>query len=204
MNVRSALALLLIAVSPSGARAQSIAPAAGRAAVAPPSATSAAMPPGYTIGADDKLAIAFWGDKDLSAEVVVRPDGKISLPLLNDVEAAGLTPEELRTRLVETAKRFIAEPTPTVVVKEINSRRVFITGNVEKPGLYSLNAPTTVLQLIATAGGLREFVSGRNIVIVRSEAGRQSRFAFDYRAVVKGRNPKQNIELRPGDTVIVP
>ncbi|PYR58368.1 MAG: sugar transporter [Acidobacteria bacterium] len=161
-------------------------------------------PAGYLIGPDDHLAINFWRDKELSADVIVRPDGRISLPLLNDVDAAGLTPEALRLRLVEEAKRFVTDPTATVIVTEIRSRRAFITGNVEKPGAYMLNTSMTVLQLIASAGGLKEFVGGRNIVVVRTEGAQHARFSFDYQAVVKGRNLQQNIELRPGDTVIVP
>ena len=163
-------------------------------------ASSPIIPPDYTIGPDDKLSISFWGDKDLSSDVVVRPDGRISLPLLNDVEAAGLTPEQLRARLLAAAAKYIEDPSATVIVKEIHSRRVFITGNVDKPGAYPLNGPTTVLQLIATAGGLREFVSGKNIAIVRGT----TRFKFDYRGVVEGKKLDQNVELRPGDTVIVP
>jgi polysaccharide biosynthesis/export protein len=158
-------------------------------------------PPGYTIGPSDRLSIVFWRDTEISSEVVVRPDGLISLPLLNDVAAAGLTPDQLRERLLAAAARFIDEPAATVVVKEINSRRVFITGSVEKPGSYPLNGPTTVLQLIATAGGLREFVSGKNIIIVRNG---NARVKFNYRDVVAGKRLQQNIDLRPGDTVIVP
>ena len=169
-----------------------------------PGAAAVTVPAGYVIGADDRLTINFWRDKELSAEVVVRPDGRISLPLLNDVEAAGLTPEQLRRRLLEAASRFVEDPSPTVVVREIHSRRVYITGNVEKPGAYPLNTPMTVVQVIATAGGLKEFVGGKNIVILRHEAGRDVRFAFDYQAVLKGRKLQQNIEMRPGDTVIVP
>ena len=167
-------------------------------------AAAVTVPAGYVIGADDRLTINFWRDKELSADVVVRPDGRISLPLLNDVEAAGLTPEQLRRRLLEAASRFVEDPSPTVVVREIHSRRVYITGNVEKPGAYPLNTPMTVVQLIATAGGLKEFIAGKNIVILRHEAGRDVRFAFDYQAVLKGRKLQQNIEMRPGDTVIVP
>jgi polysaccharide export outer membrane protein len=162
------------------------------------------LPPGYVIGVDDHLAITFWRDKDLSADVIVRPDGRISLPLLNEVQAAGLTPEQLRVQLLQAAESLVDDPNATVVVKEIHSRRAFITGNVEKPGMYPLNVPMTVMQLIATAGGLREFVGGRNIVILRHEGDRDVRFPFDYQAVVSGRRLQQNIELRPGDTVIVP
>jgi len=163
-----------------------------------------ALPAGYAIGVDDLLSITFWKDKDLSADVVVRPDGRISLPLLNDVEVLGLTPEQLRAQLDTSARKFVVDPAVTVVVKEIRSRRVFITGSVDKPGAYPLNAPMTVLQLIASAGGLREFVGGRNIVVVRRDAAGEHRLAFDYQAVVKGRHVSQNVELKPGDTVIVP
>lgn len=175
------------------------APAIARHAVAP-----VVPPPGYTIGPDDRLAIAFWRNTELSAEVVVRPDGRISLPLLNDVEAAGLTPEQLRERLIERARNFVEDANATVVVAEIRSRRVFIAGSVDKPGAYPLNGPTTVLQLIATAGGLREFVSGKDIVIVRGAAETQARFKFNYQDVVRGKRLAQNISLQPGDTVIIP
>ncbi len=171
-----------------------------------PSRAAAAVPlpvppPDYTIGPDDKLSIVFWKDTEITSDVIVRPDGRISLPLLNDVQAAGLTPDQLRERLLVAASKFIADPAATVVVKEINSRHVFITGSVEKPGSYPLKGPTTVLQLIATAGGLREFVSGKNIVVVRPG---NTRIKFNYQDVVGGKKLNQNIELRPGDTVIVP
>ena len=174
---------------------------ANRAAAAVAERADLVPPPDYTIGPDDKLAIVFWRDTEITSEVVVRPDGRISLPLLNDVQAAGLTPDQLRERLLVAAARFIAEPAATVVVKEINSRRVYITGGVEKPGSYSLNGPTTVLQLIATAGGLKEFVNGKSIIVVRSG---NSRVKFNYRDVVSGKRLEQNIALKPGDTVIVP
>lgn len=203
MRFKPFAALVLIAFCASSPTWAQVTPqAASRGSAA--SEATATVPRGYTIGADDRLTITFWGDKELSADVIVRPDGKISLPLLNDIDAAGLTPDELRERLVAAAKRFVEAPSPTVVVKEINSRRVFITGNVEKPGLYQLNSPTTVLQLIATAGGLRDFVSGKNIVIVRTSGGRQTRFKFNYQDVISGKKPGQNILLEPGDTVIVP
>jgi polysaccharide export outer membrane protein len=171
-----------------------------------PSRAAAAVPlpvppPDYTIGPDDRLSIVFWKDTEITSDVIVRPDGRISLPLLNDVHAAGLTPDQLRERLLVAASKFIADPAATVVVKEINSRHVFITGSVEKPGSYPLKGPTTVLQLIATAGGLREFVSGKNIVVVRPG---NTRIKFNYQDVVGGKKLNQNIELRPGDTVIVP
>jgi polysaccharide export outer membrane protein len=178
--------------------------AAARPSAAPAIPAGVTPPAGYVIGPDDQLSIVYWRDKDLSAEVVVRPDGLISLPLLNDVTAAGLTPEELRVVITKGASKFIEEPTVSVVVKAINSRKVFITGQVGKPGPYPLSGPTTVLQLISTAGGVAEYAKKSEIVILRNENGRQTTFPFNYNAVLKRKNLTQNIELRPGDTVIVP
>jgi polysaccharide biosynthesis/export protein len=161
--------------------------------------------PDYIIGPDDVLSVVFWRDKDLTGDVVVRPDGKISLPLVNDIQAGGLTPNQLREAIDAVARRYVSEPSVTVVVKQINSRRVFITGQVEKPGPYPLGGRMTVLQLISIAGGLKEFVDGKRILIMRTDAhGTQVGCPFNYREVVSGRNLAQNIELRPGDTVVVP
>ena len=161
-------------------------------------------PANYVIGPDDVLSVVFWRDKDMSADVTVRSDGKISLPLLNDIQAAGLTPVQLRDRLLSEAKRYIEDPSVTIVVKQINSRKVFITGEVNKPGPYPLTTPTTVLQLLALAGGLKDYADSKNIAIVRTEGGTPTRHAFNYKDVASGRNLKQNIELKPGDTVVVP
>jgi len=175
----------------------------------PPAATSApptgvSLPAGYVIGPEDVLTIVFWRDKDLSAEVVVRPDGKISLPLLNDVVAAGYTPEELRAQLVKGAAKFLEDPNATVVVKEIHSRKVFVTGQVSKSGSYPLTGEMNVLQMIAHVGGLLEYADSKNIVVLRTENGQERRFKFNYKDVVKGKNLQQNILLKPGDTIIVP
>ena len=141
----------------------------------------------------------------MSAEVTVRPDGKVALPLLNDLQAAGLTPERFsRSRRWPRLASFIEDPNPTVMVKDINSRRVFITGQVEKPGPYPLNNPVTVLQLISMAGGLKEFASGKNISVIRTEGGRQVVHHFNYQDALNRKNLEQNIELKPGDTVLVP
>ena len=158
----------------------------------------------YVIGADDELSIVFWRDKDLSADVVVRPDGKISLPLLNDVQAAGFTPEQLRTNLVEAASKYVEQPSATVVVKAIRSRSVYITGRVAKSSSYPLTADMNVMQLIALAGGLLEYADEKNIVVIRVEGGQQRYLPFNYREVIERKHPEQNIVLRPGDTVIVP
>ncbi|HKB10343.1 MAG TPA: polysaccharide biosynthesis/export family protein [Vicinamibacterales bacterium] len=178
------------------------APVAAAGAAVP---TRVATPRGYVIGVDDVLSILFWRDKDLSApEITVRPDGKVTLPLLNDVQAAGLTPEQLRDTVLAAARKYIEDPQPTVIVKEIKSRKVFITGQVEKPGPYPLNGSVTVLQLIATAGGLRDFADGKSISVMRVRDGRQLVFEFNYQDLLKKKNLFQNIELEPGDTVVVP
>ena len=177
---------------------------AGAANASPVIPTGATVPGDYVIGPGDVLTIIFWREKDLSGDVAVRPDGKISLPLLNDVEAAGLTPEELRLRVTAAAEKLIEEPTVTVVVKQINSRQVFITGQVAKPGPYPLNGPTTVVQLLAIAGGVLEYADDKNIAIMRTENGKPVSLRFNYDQVKKRRNLEQNIQLKPGDTIIVP
>jgi polysaccharide export outer membrane protein len=170
----------------------------------PATPVGVSLPAGYVIGSDDVLTIVFWREKDLSADVVVRPDGKISLPLLNDVVAAGYTPEQLRAQLVKTAAKFLEDPNATVVVKEIHSRKVFVTGQVGKSGSYPLTGDMNVLQAIAHAGGLLEYADGKNIVVLRTENGQERNFKFNYKDVVKGKNLQQNILLKPGDTIVVP
>jgi len=186
------------------------APATVTATAATPRATTPVVPagvvtpPDYVIGPDDVLTIVFWREQDLSSEVAVRPDGKISLPLLNDIQASGLTPEQLRGNLTQAANRYVEDPAVTVVVKAINSRKVFITGLVGKPGPYALSSPTTVLQLIAMAGGVQEYAKEERIVVMRTENGRTVSHKFNYKQVSEGKNLQQNIELKPGDTIIVP
>ena len=182
-------------------------PAATPAAAPEPAPASTAtvpeLPRGYVIGPDDILQIVFWREKELSGDVVVRPDGRISLPLLNDIMAAGRTPEELRSTLVTEASKYFGNPNPTVVVKEIRSRKVFITGAVEKPGPYIVTSPTTVLQLISMAGGLKEYADKKNILVMRTTDGKQSGYVVDYRAILRRQNLEQNFLLEPGDTVLV-
>ena len=174
-------------------------------AAAARSAAVVTPPSDYVIGPEDVLGVVFWREKDMSADVVVRPDGKISLPLLNDIQAAGFTPDQLRERVQIDAARFVEDPNATVIVKQINSRKIFITGQIAKPGPYPMVAPTTVLQLIAMAGGLSEFADAEHIIIWRSnEVGQQVSYAFNYKAVSRRRNLQQNIALKPGDTIVVP
>ena len=158
----------------------------------------------YVIGPTDVLSIVFWGERDLTSEVTVRPDGKISLPLLNDVVAAGLTPDQLRKRLTDESKRFVQNPVVTVVVRQVNNNRAFITGQIAHPGPYVLSGPTTVLQLLAMAGGFTEFADRKHVLVMRVENGVQRSFSFNYDDVVKRRDLTQNLILRVGDTVVVP
>ena len=165
----------------------------------------APVPPSdYVIGVNDILAIVVRQDQSMTQDVVVRPDGRISLPLINEVQAVGLTPEELRVKVTDLATKFVQDPTVSVVVKQINSRLVYITGNVAKGGPYNLMQPTNVLQLIALAGGLGEWADEEKIVIFRIENGKDVRFRFNYKQVREGRNMQQNIWLKPGDTILVP
>ena len=190
-------------------------PAVPPTVTAPPATAAAAsdapvipkgvdLPADYVIGPDDNLDIIFWRDKDMSALVSVRPDGRVTLPLLNDIQAAGLTPDQLRTAVMAAATKFVEDPNVTVVVKVINSRKVFVTGMVAKPGPYPLMGPTTVMQALSVAGGIQEFADSKNILIMRNENGRPVAYRFNYKEVLKRKNLKQNIELKPGDTVVVP
>ena len=157
----------------------------------------------YVIGADDTLQISVWKEPDLTESLPVRPDGKISLPLLNDIPAAGLTPMQLKDSITEKLKRYIADPRVTVVVTAMNSRRVFVTGEVLHTGAMPLLPNMTILQALSTAG-FTQFANLKNIYLLRTENGRQVKLPFNYKDVVKGNHPEQNIALRPGDTVVVP
>jgi polysaccharide export outer membrane protein len=160
--------------------------------------------PGFTIGPEDVLGILVWREQEVSGDVTVRPDGMVALPLIRDVKAAGLTPNELADRIQQALREFITDASVTVVVRQMNSRKVFITGEVARPGAYPLASSMTVMQLIAVAGGLNEFAEAKSISIMRVEAGKTKSFAFDYKNVANGKKPAQNIALKPGDTVVVP
>jgi polysaccharide export outer membrane protein len=159
--------------------------------------------PDYVIGADDTLHISVWKEPDLTETLPVRPDGKISMPLLNDITAAGLTPLELKDTITEKLKKYIADPRVTVVVTGMNSRRVFVTGEVLHTGPMTLLPHMTVLQALAQAG-FTQFANPKGIYLLRNENGKPQKLPFNYKEVVKGNHPEQNIELRPGDTIVVP
>jgi polysaccharide biosynthesis/export protein len=169
------------------------------------SAQGVSVPSDYVIGIEDSLGIVFWREQDkaLTTDVVVRPDGKISVPMLNDVMAVGLTPEQLAAAVQQAASKYIRDAAATVVVREIRSRRVFVMGEVAKPGAVPLAGGMNVLQALAEAGGFLEHANKTNVTIVRTQGSREQRFKFNYKDIVKGKNPEQNIRLLPGDTVLV-
>jgi polysaccharide export outer membrane protein len=164
-----------------------------------------ADPPDYRIGIDDVLDIAVWNVAELQKTVPVRPDGKISLPLVNDVVAAGLTPMELRDALTKKIAAFVQSPDVSVVVREIRSLKVSVIGQVRAPGRYDLKGPSTVLDALALAGGFTDFAARRKITILRSAGTTVQRLSFDYDTAVSKRGAgNSNVFVRPGDIVVVP
>ena len=160
--------------------------------------------PNYVIGPEDVLYIQVWKEEALTRTVPVRSDGMISLPLINEVQASGLTPLQLGESLTEKFKKFIENPTVTVVVTEANSFKVFVSGEVRNPGVYRLRAETTLLQIISLAGDFTSEANQMKIVIIRREHGKDKRLEVNYREIIDGTNLGSNFVLRPGDTVFVP
>jgi polysaccharide export outer membrane protein len=198
----------LAAQNPATTAAQNGSPAAPTGAKPVSPATVAPgidVPAEYVVGPGDVLGIVFWRDADMTGDVTVRPDGRITLPIIGEFTALGQSPQQLKDQITKAAsKLFVDEPSVTVVVRTINSRKVYITGQVATPGGYPLTGPLTVLQLIALAGGLNEFADKKNIVITTTENGQPRAYMFNYAEVSKGRNLKQNRILKPGDAVVVP
>jgi polysaccharide export outer membrane protein len=161
-------------------------------------------PSDFVIGESDVLNINVWKEPEISQSVVVRPDGKISLPLIGEVFVSGLTPVQTQTLLRNKLQSILTNPQVTVTVTEIRSRVAFITGEVGRPGAYPLLVPTTILQLITNAGGLGQFANKKGIFVLRAVDGKEQKLPFNYSQVIKGEKPEQNILLRPGDTVVVP
>ncbi len=158
----------------------------------------------YRIGVADMLNIQVWKEADLSRSVPVRPDGKISFPLLDDIQAAGLTPLELKTVLTEKLKQYLSEPRVTVLVEEVNSYKVYVMGEVMTQGALTLKNKTTLLQAISLAGGFTQYAKRNEITILRRTSKRDERIVVSYDKILSGRNPEQNLTLEPGDTVVVP
>jgi polysaccharide biosynthesis/export protein len=158
----------------------------------------------YVIGAEDVLYIHVWREETVTKTVSVRMDGKISIPLVDEIQAAGLTPLQLKEKLTERLKQFIENPNVTVVVMEANSFKVYISGQISKPGIYRLRSDTTLAQIISMAGGLTEWANQKKIIIIRKENGKEKRFTINYKKIVKGEDLDSNIILKSGDTIIVP
>lgn len=200
---RWGLALLLGALAVPTMPAQHDGPSKGDKPAATSQLPAPDAPSDYVIGPDDQLHISVWKEPELTETLPVRPDGKISMPLLNDVTAAGLTPSQLAISITEKLKKYMADPRVTVVVTAMNSRRVFVSGEVLHTGAINLLPRMTALQALSTAG-FTPFANVKGIYILRTVNGRQQKIPFNYKDVVKGRHPEENIELRPGDTIVVP
>lgn len=168
----------------------------------PASGTTKGMPAGYRIGVDDSLYISVWREPDLSTQVMVRPDGVITLPLVNDLKVAGMTTEELKNTLTDRLKAFVNEPQVTVTVRDIRSRKVFLVGQAGHPGSFMMTGNMTVLELLAQAGGVSQFGKSESIYVLRNENGHQVRIPFKYKRVIQGK--MQDVLLEPGDMVVVP
>src|SRR2546421_8080843 len=160
--------------------------------------------PNYVIGPQDTLDISVWKEPDLTRTVPVRPDGKISLPLLDDVQAGGLTPAQLKAEITQRLKKYFTDPHVTVIVTTIGSQRIYLMGEVTRAGAYPLLPEMTLLQALSSAGGFTQFANTKNIYLLRVENGKQVKHPFNYKDVVNGKNPAQNIVLKAGDTIVVP
>jgi len=157
----------------------------------------------YKIGPEDVLDILVWKQENLSRTVPVRPDGKVSIPLVNDIVAAGLTPTELRQQLTERLSEYVPSPEVSVIVKEVHSVKVAVLGAVKMPGHYEVKAPSTVLELIARAQGFTEFADRNRIVVIRQDGSSTTRVPFNYKKVAEG-NDQENFSVKPGDIIVVP
>jgi len=187
-------------------QAQSAQPQAASSQQTP--SAPAAPPPGvgptYIIQPGDVLEVQVWKEDQISKTVPVRPDGKISLPLINDVQAAGLTAGQLTADLSEKFKKFISEPQVTVIVTQVNSQRIYVMGEVLRGGTYPLLPGMTVLQGLSDAGGFTPFANPKKIYVLRGDSGKQVKLPFDYNGVVRGKKPEENVPLVAGDTIVVP
>ena len=165
---------------------------------------SVVLPSDYVIGAEDMLQVSVWKNEAMSRTLPVRPDGKISLPLLHDIQAAGLTPLQLRDKIAAALAEFMPNPEVSVTVMQVNSYRISVLGEVQKPGVLQLKAPTTVLEALALAGGFRDFASPSKIVIFRKDGtGQTQKLRFNYNRAV-GSAGEENVTLKSGDVVVVP
>ena len=196
--------LALIAVVPVVSAQWRNTPGSAADIKAPSDAPAATLPAPYKIQPNDTLEVFVWKEPDLTRKVIVRPDGRISFPLIQDMPASGVSPAELKEEIEKKLKEFLDAPNVTVMVEAIQSYRIFITGRVAKPGAVSIERPITVLQAVALAGGFQEFANSSEITILSTSDGKNSLARFSYPDVIKGKNLDQNILLKSGDVVNVP
>ena len=212
LAVRLLKCTLLLAILTNLAVGQAASGSGQAASPAPasPGDDSPKSPPGvrpdsYVIGAEDVISVDVWKEPEMSKTVPVRPDGMISLPLVGEVKAAGYTPVQLQGVLAEAMKKMISDPLVVVVVEKIGSLSFNIVGEVNRPGYFPLTRRMTVLDAIAMAGGFKDFAKTKKVYVLRTSGnGTQERLPFNYKEVIAGKNPQQNIELQPRDTIVVP
>jgi polysaccharide biosynthesis/export protein len=200
------LSLLLLAI-PASAQTdtsdqQAYPPVPSMASNAPKKA--ATTDENYIIGGQDVLDVSVWKEPEVSRVVPVRPDGKISLPLLNDVQAAGLTPAALAAKITDGLKKYVTNPQVTVIVTTINSQRIYVMGEIMRPGAFPMIPGMTVLQAIASGGGFTQYARTKSVYVLRNENGKQVKYPFNYKEVISGKKSDQDILLKPGDRVIIP
>lgn len=203
LNLPCALLVALSILGPALAQKQEAAPPRNDpSSTAPvkPETTAAVDPKSYVIGAQDVLMIRVWREQDFSGPYTVRPDGKITIPLVGDVQASGLTPERLGEQLKQALSSYINAPDVSVSLQTVNSKKFFITGEVNRAGEYSLATPTKVFDALSNAGGFRDFANKKKIIIIRGA----ERIKFNYQDILKGKSLEQNILLENGDTIVVP
>lgn len=173
-----------------------------------PAATQASDKPhddSFTIGNEDLLSVSVWKEPDLTKSIPVRSDGKISMPLIGEIQAAGRTPRQLEQEITSKLQSYITAPEVTVIVEKVNSKKFNILGEVTKPGSYSLTQASTIVDAIALAGGFRDFAKKTGVYVLRKDAdGRETKISFNYKDFIKGKNPGQNVQIEPNDTIIVP
>ncbi len=186
--------------APETAPAEQAKPDMGDPSKATPSVPVTVDPKTFSLGPEDVVFVRVWREPDLTGMLVIRPDGKVTMPLIREVQAAGLTPEQLATNITKQLSEYINNPQVLVQVQAVRSKRYLITGEINRPGAYPLAVPTTVFEAIGLAGGFREFANKKRITIVRGD----QRLKFNFNEVVKGKNTAQNVQLESGDKIIVP
>lgn len=207
LRIRSLILLLLLSFSPligqEEQAGQQSAQAAGEANMKPLDTDTPAAPvdgKSYVIGAEDQLQVRVWREREVSGSVIVRPDGKITLPLIGDVMASGRTPEQLKKVITEKLSAYLTRPEVMISVTAVRSKKYYLTGQVNRTGAVPLVVPTTVLEALSGAGGFQQWANRKKIVILRGA----KRFKFNYNEVIKGKHLEQNIYLQNGDNIIVP